>query len=46
MICDGQMPTNELITHEMPLRDVQKALEMITTQQGIKIALIPEPKQE
>ncbi len=41
MICDGKIPTNELITHEMPLRDVQKALEMITTQQGIKIALIP-----
>ncbi|HMF30081.1 MAG TPA: zinc-binding dehydrogenase [Candidatus Lokiarchaeia archaeon] len=41
MICDNRIPTAELITHEMPLSEVQTALEMITSQQGIKIALIP-----
>lgn len=41
MICDNKIPTSELITHEMPLSEVQTALEMITSQQGIKIALIP-----
>ncbi|GAB4305620.1 MAG: zinc-binding dehydrogenase [Promethearchaeota archaeon] len=41
LICAGKIPTKEIVTHRMPLSDVQKALEMIVAGEGIKIALIP-----
>ncbi|MFX1253909.1 MAG: zinc-binding dehydrogenase [Promethearchaeota archaeon] len=41
LLSRGEIPTKQLITHELPLSEVDKALQMITTQQGIKIALIP-----
>ncbi|MHA1683228.1 MAG: zinc-dependent alcohol dehydrogenase [Promethearchaeota archaeon] len=41
MLADGTFPANKFITHELPLSKVNEALDMITSQKGIKIALKP-----
>ena len=37
----GKVKVDELVTHEIPLHDYQKALELAWARQGIKIAIIP-----
>jgi len=37
----GRIKVNEIVTHEIPLRDFGKALELAWTRQGIKMALVP-----
>jgi D-arabinitol dehydrogenase (NADP+) len=37
----GKIKVDELVTHEIPLQDYQKALELAWARQGIKIAIIP-----
>jgi D-arabinitol dehydrogenase (NADP+) len=37
----GKVKVDELVTHEIPLQDYQKALELAWARQGIKIAIIP-----
>jgi hypothetical protein len=32
---------DEIVTHEIPLRDYQKALDLAFAREGIKIAIIP-----
>jgi D-arabinitol dehydrogenase (NADP+) len=36
-----KVKVDEIVTHEVPLRDYQKALEIAWARQGIKIAIIP-----
>jgi D-arabinitol dehydrogenase (NADP+) len=38
---NGKLKVNEIVTHEIPLRDYQRALELAWTRQGIKTAIIP-----
>ena len=37
----GRIKVNEIVTHEIPLRDFRKALELAWARQGIKMALVP-----
>ncbi len=41
LLVNGTFPGYKFITHVLPLDKVGEALQMITSQQGIKIALIP-----
>lgn len=41
MIRRKEIRTDLLITHELPLKKLPQALHMITSQEGIKIAIIP-----
>ncbi len=41
LLVNGTFPGHKFITHVLPLDKVGEALQMITSQQGIKIALIP-----
>jgi D-arabinitol dehydrogenase (NADP+) len=36
-----KVKVDEIVTHEVPLRDYQKALDLSWARQGIKIAIIP-----
>ena len=37
----GKVKVDELVTHEFPLKDYQKALELAWSRQGIKTIIIP-----
>jgi len=37
----GKIKVDEIVTHEIPLRDYQKALDLAFAREGIKIAIIP-----
>jgi D-arabinitol dehydrogenase (NADP+) len=37
----GRIKVNEIVTHEIPLRDFGRALELAWARQGIKTALVP-----
>jgi D-arabinitol dehydrogenase (NADP+) len=37
----GKVKVDEIVTHEIPLRDYQKALDLAFAREGIKIAIIP-----
>jgi D-arabinitol dehydrogenase (NADP+) len=37
----GKVKVDELVTHEIPLQDYDKALDLAWARQGIKIAIIP-----
>ena len=37
----GKVKVNELVTHEFPLKDYQKALELAWSRQGIKTVIVP-----
>jgi len=37
----GKIKVDELVTHEIPLQDYGKALDLAWARQGIKIAVIP-----
>jgi D-arabinitol dehydrogenase (NADP+) len=37
----GKVKVDEIVTHEIPLRDYQKALNLAFAREGIKIAIIP-----
>ena len=41
LISYGKIPTDELITHEMPLANFSRVLEMLVNHQGVKIAVTP-----
>jgi ROK family len=40
-ICLLFLEVDELVTHEFPLKDYQKALELAWSRQGIKTIIIP-----
>lgn len=42
LLIAGDVDGNLLITHEMPLRDVEKALKMMSAGESMKVAIIPE----
>jgi D-arabinitol dehydrogenase (NADP+) len=37
----GKVKVDEIVTHEIPLRDYRKALDLALAREGIKIAIIP-----
>jgi D-arabinitol dehydrogenase (NADP+) len=37
----GKVKVDEIVTHEIPLRDYQKALDLAFAREAIKIAIIP-----
>jgi len=37
----GKIKVNEIVTHEIPLKDYQTALNLPFAREGIKIAIIP-----
>jgi len=41
LISSSSMRTNEIITHEMPLKDVEKALRLMAEGKAVKVAIIP-----
>ena len=38
---NGKVKVDELVTHEIPLAEYSKALELAWARKGIKIAIIP-----
>ena len=36
-----KLKVDEIVTHEIPLRDYQKALDLAFAREGIKIAILP-----
>lgn len=41
LLISGDIDTDVLITHEMPLKDVEKALELMAKGESMKVAIIP-----
>jgi len=37
----GKLKVDEIVTHEIPLQDYEKALDLAFARKGIKIAIIP-----
>lgn len=41
LISSGAVPVEDLVTHRLPLSDVQRAIDTVTTGEGLKVVITP-----